>query len=109
MCIVTGVAAGPLHLNKEHAVEFVTQVIVALALGLIVGGIATVILPGKNRIGFVMTVVVGAIAAFAGHYIAELFGLDSTEGIDWWKLAIQVGLAAIVIFVLSAVIHGGRR
>ena len=67
------------------------------------------VVPGKNRIGFVMTVIVGAIAAFAGHYLAELFGLDSTDGIDWWKLAIQVGLAAIVIFVLSAAIHGGRR
>lgn len=56
-----------------------------------------------------MTVIVGAIAAFAGHYLAELFGLDSTDGIDWWKLAIQVALAAVVIYVLSAAIHGGRR
>jgi hypothetical protein len=41
------------------------------------------------------TIVVGFIAALIGGLIAEGLGLSDTEGIDWIKLAIQLGLAVI--------------
>lgn len=86
--------------------DWLGQIVVAVIVGVVVGGLARVLLPGAQRIGAILTIVAGAVAAYAGHFIAEAMGLASTEGIDWAKLGIQVLLAMIVIGVIGGV---GRR
>lgn len=46
-----------------------------------------------------MTIVIGAAAAIVGGLIADAIGFGDTEGIDWIKLFIQVGLAAVGVSV----------
>lgn len=87
--------------------EWVAQIIVAVVLGGIIGGLARLILPGTQRIGVFLTIAAGALAVYAGHWIAEVIGVDSTSGIDWIKLGIQIVLALIVVGVIGGV--GGRR
>lgn len=86
--------------------DWLVQIIVALVLGVVVGSIARILLPGAQRIGAFLTITAGALAAYAGHFIAEAMGLASTDGIDWAKLGIQVLLAMIVIGAIGGV---GRR
>ncbi len=80
---------------------FIATVIGALIMGLIIGPIARLLVPGKQSISLGWTILVGALAAFVGGLIADLLGVGSTSGIDWIKLFIQIALAAggIVLFI----------
>lgn len=75
-----------------------------LIAGIIIGPLARLVLPGKQNIGIGMTIVLGAVGAIAGGLIYEALGGTETSGIDWIRLLIQVGVAAIVV-----VIYGSMR
>ena len=79
----------------EWVATFMWTVIIALFVGLVIGGLARLLLPGRQKISLMATFVVGFSAALVGGLVAEAFGLADTEGIDWIKLAIQIGLAVI--------------
>lgn len=86
--------------------DWVVQIIVAVVVGIIVGSIARILLPGAQRIGLILTIIAGAIGAYAGNFIGEAMGL-STEGFDWAKLGIEVLIAMVLIGIIGGV--GGRR
>ncbi|WP_424216702.1 GlsB/YeaQ/YmgE family stress response membrane protein (plasmid) [Streptomyces sp. BI20] len=67
----------------------------AIVVGVVIGVLGRLALPGRQRTGFLWTIVVGIVAAFVGTGIAAGFGVADTPGIDWIELAIQVGLAAV--------------
>lgn len=87
--------------------DWLVQIIVAVVVGVVIGGIARMLLPGVQRIGLFLTIVAGALAAYVGQFIAEGLGLATTEGVDWAKLGIQVLLAMLAIGAIGGV--GGRR
>ncbi len=80
---------------------FIGTVIGALIMGIIIGPLARLLIPGKQDISLGWTIVVGAVAAFIGGVIADILGVGETSGIDWIKLFIQLALAAggIVLFL----------
>ena len=61
------------------------DILTSIIGGAILGRLARFILPGKQNISIITTVLAGIIAAFVGTLIARLFGFDHTAGIDWWK------------------------
>jgi uncharacterized membrane protein YeaQ/YmgE (transglycosylase-associated protein family) len=67
----------------------------AIVVGAIIGGLGRLVIRGKQNISLAMTVVIGIVAALIGGIIANALGVGSTNGIDWIKLVIQVGLAAV--------------
>ena len=71
-----------------------TGIITALIIGLIVGALGRLVVPGKQNIPIWLTLVIGVVAALVGTFIAAAIGVDDTRGIDWIELALQVGLAA---------------
>ena len=79
----------------EWLVTFMRTVIIALFVGAIIGGVARLLLPGKQKISLIATITVGFLAAVIGGLVAEAFGLADTDGIDWIKLAIQISLAVV--------------
>ncbi len=74
---------------------FMWTVIVALFVGAFIGILARLILPGKQKMTFTATIGVGFVAALLGGLLADAIGVGETGGIDWIKLAIQVGLAVV--------------
>ena len=76
-------------------IAFMWTVIGALFVGIVVGALARLFLPGRQNISIGATIGVGFIAALVGGLIAQAFGVGDTDGIDWIKLAIQVGLAMV--------------
>ncbi len=75
----------------------VWTIIGALFAGIIIGPLGRLVVPGKQDISLIMTIVVGAVGALVGGFIATWLGVGDTSGIDWIKLGIQVIVAAICV------------
>lgn len=75
------------------------SIIGGLILGVIIGPLGRLVLPGKQNISLGMTIIIGAVAAIVGGFIADALNVGDTSGIDWIKLFIQVGLAAVGVAV----------
>lgn len=81
--------------------ELLSTLIGGLLAGLIIGPLARLVLPGKQDISLVMTVVLGAVGAIVGGFVYQALGGGETSGIDWIKLLIQVAVAAVVVVIYS--------
>jgi uncharacterized membrane protein YeaQ/YmgE (transglycosylase-associated protein family) len=85
-------------------------IISAIFVGLIIGALGRLVLPGRQDISILLTIVIGIIAALIGSFIASAIGVGETRGIDWIKLIIQVALAAGgVALVAGRSTPGSRR
>ncbi|TDD80399.1 GlsB/YeaQ/YmgE family stress response membrane protein [Actinomadura darangshiensis] len=80
----------------------ITGIITAIVIGAIIGALGRVLLPGRQPIGVIMTVIVGIIAALIGTAIAQKVGVATTNGIDWIELVFQIGLAMIGVAAVAA-------
>lgn len=86
-------------------------IITTILVGLILGVIGRLLAKGDQQIPMWLTIVVGIIAAFIGNWLAGVFGVENTPGIDWIRHAFQVGAAVIGVIAAAAVypkIAGGR-
>ncbi|MBF5028584.1 MULTISPECIES: GlsB/YeaQ/YmgE family stress response membrane protein [Micromonospora] len=86
----------------------ITGFFTALIIGLIIGALGRLVVPGKQNIPIWLTLLIGVVAAFVGTLVAGAFGVDDTPGIDWIELALQVGFAAIGVAVFAG-LYGRRR
>ena len=85
----------------------VTGIISALIVGLVIGALGRLVVPGKQNIPIWLTLVIGVVAALLGTVIARAFGVANTNGVDWIELLFQIVLAAIGVALVAGV--GGRR
>ena len=83
----------------------ISAIISAIIVGAIIGALGRLVVPGRQNISIVLTIVIGIVAALIGTFIANAIGVGNTNGIDWIKLIIQVVLAAIGV----ALVTGGAR
>ncbi|MGV0796690.1 GlsB/YeaQ/YmgE family stress response membrane protein [Mycolicibacterium elephantis] len=86
----------------------ITGVITAILIGIVVGVLGRLVLPGRQPIGFLVTILVGIVAALIGTALARALGIPTaTSGIDWLELLVQVVVAAIGVALVAALM--GRR
>ena len=83
----------------------VGSILGALLIGLVIGALGRLVLPGKQDIPVWLTIVVGIVAALVGSAIVG--PLRDTNGIDWIEIVVQVGLAAVGVS-LATQLRGGR-
>jgi len=86
----------------------VTGIITALVVGLIIGALGRLVVPGRQNIPIWLTILIGIVAALLGTVIARATGVADTKGVDWIELLFQVVLAAIGV-ALVAGMWGRRR
>ncbi|NUR02644.1 MAG: GlsB/YeaQ/YmgE family stress response membrane protein [Streptomyces sp.] len=79
----------------------ISGIISAIVIGIIIGVLGRLVVPGRQRIGIVLTILVGIVAALIGSAIAHAFGVADTKGIDWIEWLIQIGLAALGVAALD--------
>ncbi|HZC11172.1 MAG TPA: GlsB/YeaQ/YmgE family stress response membrane protein [Mycobacterium sp.] len=80
----------------------------AIFIGLIVGALARLILPGRQNIGVIMTILLGAIGSFTGSWVT--YRLISTANQGKFELtAFLVGIIVAVILIAIYVGITGRR
>jgi uncharacterized membrane protein YeaQ/YmgE (transglycosylase-associated protein family) len=86
----------------------VTGIITALIVGLVIGALGRLVVPGRQNIPIWLTMVIGVVAALLGTVVARALGIATeTSGIDWLELLIQVALAAIGVGLVAGI--GGSR
>jgi uncharacterized membrane protein YeaQ/YmgE (transglycosylase-associated protein family) len=85
----------------------VGAIISAIIIGLIVGALGRLVVPGKQDLPIWLTIVIGIVAALIGSAIAGALGVEKTNGIDWIRWAIEIGLAAVGVYLVSGAY--GRR
>lgn len=80
----------------------------AIFIGLIVGALARLILPGRQNIGVIMTILLGAIGSFVGSWVT--YRLISTANQGKFELtAFLVGIIVAVVLIAIYVGITGRR
>lgn len=76
----------------------IESIIGALIIGLIIGALGRLVVPGKQDIPIWLTVLVGIVAALVGSAVVGPF--RDTSGVDWIELVVQIGLAAVGVWLL---------
>ncbi|WP_251091982.1 GlsB/YeaQ/YmgE family stress response membrane protein [Streptomyces sp. Caat 7-52] len=75
-------------------------------IGIVIGVLGRLVVPGRQRIGVLWTIAVGIVAALLGSATAAGFGVADTDGPDWIEWFVQIALAALGV---AAVDRGRTR
>ncbi|TAL79646.1 MAG: GlsB/YeaQ/YmgE family stress response membrane protein [Burkholderiaceae bacterium] len=78
-------------------------IVVMIIVGFIVGLIARAIMPGEQKLGFILTVILGIVGSLLAGYLGSAVGLYAPgQGAGW--IGSIVG-AIIVLFVWGLITH----
>jgi uncharacterized membrane protein YeaQ/YmgE (transglycosylase-associated protein family) len=84
------------------------SIVLAIIVGALIGLVARLVMPGKQDIGMVMTIVLGALGGLIGSWVTSKFGYHNANGgIAWLPFFVGVGAAVVLIAIWEAV--RGRR
>ena len=83
------------------------QIIGLLVVGLIIGALARLIKPGKQRMSILMTMVLGVVGAFIGGFLGGLIN-DSTNVFELNILGFIFAVIAAVLLIGVAEGLSGR-
>ncbi|GJF21392.1 GlsB/YeaQ/YmgE family stress response membrane protein [Streptomyces flaveolus] len=79
----------------------ISGIISAVVIGIVIGVLGRLVVPGRQRIGILWTIAVGIVAALIGSALAAAFGVADTKGVDWVEWLIQIALAALGVVALD--------
>jgi uncharacterized membrane protein YeaQ/YmgE (transglycosylase-associated protein family) len=79
----------------------ISGIISAIVIGIVIGVLGRLVVPGRQRIGILLTILVGIVAALIGSALAAALGVADTKGIDWIEWLIQIALAAVGVAALD--------
>lgn len=77
-----------------------SAILVALLVGLVVGALARLVVPGRQPIGLLMTILIGVLGSVAGSFLGRALHLGA--GVT---VIIDVAVAAVLVYAIA----GGRR
>ena len=69
-----------------------------ILLGLIVGAVAKLIMPGKDPGGLIVTTLIGIAGALVGGFIASALNLGTVRGFDLRSLLIAIAGAVLLLW-----------
>ncbi len=76
------------------------SIVLAIIVGALIGVVARLIMPGKQNIGMIMTVLLGAVGGLIGSAVAGQLGYHNANGgIAWIPFFIGVVVAVFLIAV----------
>lgn len=81
----------------------VAGIISAIIVGLVIGALGRLVVPGRQNLPVWLTIVVGIVAALIGTALAQAVGVAVTAGVDWIELVFQIGLAALGVALIAGV------
>jgi uncharacterized membrane protein YeaQ/YmgE (transglycosylase-associated protein family) len=82
------------------------SIIGTIIVGFLVGLLARAIKPGDDRMGIIMTTLLGIAGALAAKYIGQALGLYGPNEAAGWIASV---LGAIVLLVIYGMVRAPRR
>jgi uncharacterized membrane protein YeaQ/YmgE (transglycosylase-associated protein family) len=83
-------------------------IISAIVVGAIIGALARLVMPGRQNLSTLMTVVLGIAGALLGSWITSLFGYTNASG-GFAVLPFVVGVVAAIALIALYSGFSGRR
>jgi uncharacterized membrane protein YeaQ/YmgE (transglycosylase-associated protein family) len=83
-------------------------IVSAIVVGLIIGALARLIMPGKQNIGVIMTIVLGVLGSFIGTWATYQLGYQNENG-GFAIIPFLVGVVVAIILIAIYVAITGRR
>ena len=80
-----------------------------LVAGLVIGALARLIMPGKQNLGILATLVLGLVGSLIGGTIAYLLGTGSIWELNVLGFVLSVVAAVLLIGAAEAISGGSRR
>ena len=78
------------------------ELIGLLIAGVIIGLLGKFLAPGdKDNIPIWLTLVCGIGGVLLGFVVSEAVGVKDTNGVDWLRWLISIGLAAVLVMLAS--------
>ena len=74
-----------------------------IIFGLIAGIIAKWIMPGKENVGIIITIILGIVGAVVGGYISTFFGFGKVDGFNFGSFVVAVIGAIVVLYIYNKV------
>ena len=79
------------------------SIIGTIVVGFIVGLIARALNPGDDRMGLIMTTLLGIAGAFIARYVGQAMGLYTADQPAGWIASV---IGAIVLLVIYGLVRG---
>ena len=83
------------------------QILGFILIGIVIGVLARLIRPGRQRLSMLATIGVGLVAALIGGIVASLIGTGSIDELNIWGFIVAV-IAAIILIPLAESLFGKR-
>ena len=74
-----------------------------IIFGAVIGVLARLVLPGKQNISLVITVILGVLGALIGYWLAAQIGVCQTRGLDWTRWLISIVVAAVLVVIYGSI------
>ena len=81
-----------------------SAIVIWLLIGLVVGGIAHLLVPGRNRVGIILTILVGIVGAIVGGLITA-----AILGAGHFIITFIVSLVVAALLIAAVSHPTGRR
>ena len=85
------------------------EIIGLVIFGAIIGALARFFMKGDQNIGMLWTIILGALGALVGYWLAGLLGVANTSGIDWIRWFISIIFAMVFIGIYLGATRGRTR
>ncbi|MDL9947956.1 GlsB/YeaQ/YmgE family stress response membrane protein [Gordonia sp. ABSL11-1] len=82
-------------------------VISAIVVGLIVGALARLLMPGKQDIGIIVTIVLGILGSLIGSWLTYQVGYSNSNG-GWEVIPFIVGVIVAIALIAAYLSIRGR-
>ena len=79
-----------------------------ILMGLLAGALARFLLPGRDALGCITTILVGIVGAVVGGFVATKLGFGGFQGFDIYSLMIAT-LGAFLFLLVMRLFRSGKR
>ena len=86
-------------------------VIGTIIFGAVIGILARLVIPGKQAMGMLITIVIGIIGALIGYWLWGLIaseGNENTSDIDWIRWIISIVVAVVLTLIYTSATRDRR-
>jgi uncharacterized membrane protein YeaQ/YmgE (transglycosylase-associated protein family) len=77
-------------------------ILYTLLIGLVIGFIARAVMPGEQKLGWIMTAVLGVAGSFLANFVGQSLGLYAAGGAAGWIASVIGSIILLIVYGIVA-------